>query len=113
MKTIDAKNKSLGRVASEAAKMLMGKDDVSYEANKVAEVKVNITNASKLKITEKKRQEKLYMHYTGYPGGLRKEKLESLVGRKGYKEILQIAIKGMLPANKLRPLMLKNLTIID
>lgn len=113
MKTIDAKNQKLGRVASQAAMMLMGKDDVNYEPNKVADVSVQITNASKLKITEKKKDEKEYTSYTGWSGGLKKQKLEKILEKKGYEEVLRRAIYGMLPSNKLRSEMLKNLKIID
>ncbi len=111
--TIDAKGKKLGRVASAAASVLMGKNLVTFVRHKTPVVKVTITNASKLSITEKRREKKIYTHYTGHVGGLRQEKLSSLVGRKGYKEILRHAVNGMLPKNKLRTGMMKRLIIVD
>jgi len=111
--TIDAQNKSLGRVASEAAMVLMGKDKANYQPNVVADVKVEIQNASKVKINPKNLDNKLYKHYTGYPGGLRETPMKKKIEKKGYSEIFEIAVKGMLPANKLRPLMLKNLSITE
>lgn len=113
MKTIDAKNQSLGRIASQAAKMLMGKDEPSYQPNVAPTFKVQITNASKLNISEKKKSEKVYTSYSGYHSGLKKRTMSQVLTKKGHQEIIKKAIKGMLPANKLRAIMLKNLTIID
>ncbi len=109
--TIDASGKILGRVASLAAKMLMGKTEKNYVANKVASVHVNIINASKTKATEKKKLETLHKHYTGYPGGLRTETNTQIIAKKGWKELYKLAIHGMLPNNKLRSLLMKQLTI--
>ena len=111
--TIDAKGKKLGRVASEAAKFLMGKDRVNFTRMNAPEVSVSIVNASALSISEKKRKNITYAHFSGYQGGLRFEKLSALVARKGYRAALQAAIKGMLPNNKLRPGMLKRLHITE
>ena len=112
-KIINAENKSLGRVATEAAMALMGKDNVNYQPNVVADILVVIENASKTKITDKKKKEKEYAKYSGYPGGLKFEKLEKIISEKGYSEVYQRAIKGMLPANRLRSKRLKNLQVID
>jgi large subunit ribosomal protein L13 len=109
--TIDAKGKKIGRVASEVAKILMGKNKVSYAKNRAPEVAVTITNASKLSISEKKRTAKKYVRFSGYAGGIKFEALENLAERKGYGEALRHAVKGMLPGNKLRPRMMKRLTI--
>ena len=109
--TIDATNKTLGRVASQAATLLMGKDMASFEKNKVAGSKVLIENASKMKVTTKKLEQKTYTRYTGYPGGLLKESMKNLVARRGYKEALSNAVLGMLPKNKLRAKFIKNLTV--
>jgi len=109
--TIDAKGKKLGRVASEAAKILMGKNLTSYARNRAPEVSVTVTNASKLSISEKKRATIKYARFSGYQGGLKFEALDNLVARRGYKEALKHAIKGMLPSNKLRPDMMKRLII--
>ncbi len=109
--TIDAKGKSLGRIASEAAFVLMGKNTASYTRNKEAAVVVEILHAKEMKITGMKRVQKTYTHYTGYPGGQRSERLEQVLDKKGYGEALRKAIRGMLPSNKLRARMLKNVRI--
>jgi len=113
MKEIDAKGKSLGRVASEAAKMLMGKDTPQYEAHLVQGDGVHIVNAAQINLTEKKMKQKQYSRYTGYPGGLRFESLERVLSKKGYEEAFRKAIYGMLPNNKLRARMMKKLKVTD
>jgi large subunit ribosomal protein L13 len=108
---IDAQNKKLGRVATEVAMVLMGKNNPSYQRNIVPEVEVEVINASKMDITEVKKGEKVYKTYSGYPGGQKVEKLGALVERKGYSEALKRAVKGMLPDNKLKARMLINIKI--
>ena len=112
-KVIDATDKTIGRVASEAAKILMGKDSPAYQPNVVADVVVTIENASKTRITEKKKDEKKYPKYSGFPGGLRFETLRKILTNKGYNEVYQKAVKGMLPSNRLRSPRLKNLQVKD
>jgi large subunit ribosomal protein L13 len=107
----DAKDKKIGRLASEIAVVLMGKDDPNYAPNKVADVKVLVENASQLDISDKKMEQKIYDHYSGYPGGRKEIPLKRLIEKKGYGEPLRNAVYGMLPKNKLRDLMMKNLTI--
>ncbi len=109
--TIDAKDKKIGRLASEIAVILMGKDDAKYAPNVVADVKVLIENSSKLDISEKKMDQKIYDHYSGYPGGRKEITLRKLIEKKGYAAPLENAIYGMLPKNKLRDLLMKNLII--
>lgn len=112
-KIIDAKNKKIGRVASEAAKALMGKDNPNYQAHELADVKVIIKNVSLSDVTDKKLDEKTYNSYSGYPGGLSTKKMKHIVGKKGFADIYEKAIYGMLPANRLRKQMMKNLTITE
>jgi len=107
----DAKGERIGRLATKIAVVLMGKDDPNYAPNKVAEVKVLVENASQLDISEKKKDEKIYDHYSGYPGGRKEIPLRRLIEKKGYGAPLKNAVYGMLPKNKLRDLMMKNLTI--
>ena len=109
--TIDAAGKSLGRVASEAAVVLRGKDSPSFERNTAPKNKVTIENASKMLITEKKRQTKNYQHYTGHPGGQRDQSMAEVIAKKGYEEVLRKAVFGMIPSTRLRPGIMKNLTI--
>ena len=71
--TIDAGGQTLGRDASAAAKALMGKTRADYIPNVNSGVKVSIVNASKIYIARKKRNQKIYTSYSGYPGGLKRE----------------------------------------
>ena len=106
---IDAKEKKLGRVASEAASYLMGKKSASYSRNSLSCVKVSIINCSKADINEKKKKDKIYVTFTGFRGGLFEESLAHLSDRKGYSEAFCIAVYRMLPSNSLRREMMKNL----
>jgi large subunit ribosomal protein L13 len=109
--TIDAKGKKLGRIASEAAKLLMGKNRTDFARNVVPVVAITITNVSLLDITEKKKDGKVYAKYSGYPGGFRTENLGEVIAKKGAPEALRKVIYGMLPKNKLRSRMIKNLKL--
>lgn len=111
--TFDATDKKLGRFASELAMVLMGKNDPSYQPNQVAPHKVIVSNASKLAISPKKMDEKTYARYSGYPGGLKHVAMEKVIEKKGYAEVLRKAVYGMLPGNKLRNEMMKNLIITE
>lgn len=109
--TVDASGKSIGRVATEVAKALMGKMSPQYVPNKPLAVQVTVANASKLNLPEKKRLGKMYTKYSGYPGGLKIESLSNLIARKGHGEAIKIAVTRMLPNNRLRVGRLKRLTI--
>lgn len=111
--TIDATEKSLGRLASEVAALLIGKDKTDFARNILPGNTVTVTNAAKMKVSEKKLLEKIYHRYSGYPGGLKELSMAHIVEKKGYKEALTIAIKGMLPHNRLTNGMLKSLTITE
>lgn len=111
--TIDAEGKSLGRVASLAAKTLMGKTSPSYTPNVEAAPNVRVVNAKKLHIRERKSLRKKYTRYTGYPGGFKVESLNQLSARKGMSEAVRRAIERMLPRNALRKSRMKKLTIIE
>ena len=110
--TIDATDRSVGRVATEAALLLMGKDTVSFKRNAVPQISVTITNASRARISPKK-EGKLFHSYSGYPGGLKEETLGSLAARRGYGEVFKRAVKGMLPKNKLQTKMLRRLIVTE
>lgn len=111
--TFDATDKKLGRLATEIAMVLMGKNDPSYQPNQVAPHKVVVSNVSKLAISAKKLEEKKYSKYSGYPGGLVHTPMNKVIEKKGYSEVLRKAVFGMLPGNKLRNEMMKNLTITE
>jgi large subunit ribosomal protein L13 len=110
---IDAKNKKLGRIASQAAMILMGKDTASFAKNVAPEVEVEIVNASKTAIDEKKKLDKKYITHSGYPGGQKEESLGNLIERKGIVEVYKRAVYGMLPDNKLRSRMMTRLIITE
>ena len=109
--TIDAKNKRLGNLAQEVAKILMGKNSVDFARNIVPDVKVVIENSDQLDITDKKKDEKYYLTYSGYPGGQKKEFLDHLLDRRGVEEVIKRAVYRMLPTNKLRDRMILNIEI--
>jgi len=111
--TIDAKGRPLGRVASEVAKLLIGKDTVEFQRNTMPEVEVTVTNANQIAISDKKKEEKEHAIYSGYPGGLRHEKLKDSLSKKGIGEVLRRTVSGMLPKNKLRSKMIKNLKVVE
>lgn len=111
--TVDAKGRTLGRVASEAATALLGKRSVHYVKNKVIPVTVTITNASKLSLSEKRIEEKEYVRYTGYPGGLKRYTLKDVVRKTGMKGLLTKTVDGMIPRNKLRKERMRRLIITD
>jgi large subunit ribosomal protein L13 len=111
--TFDATGKKLGRLATEIAVHLMGKNRTDFARNKIPDVKVEVSNASKMSIAAKKREDKKYVRHSGYPGSLRTRSLEQVIAKKGAKDALRTAVMGMLPKNKLRPKMIRNLTITD
>lgn len=111
--TIDATGRTLGRVSSEVAKLLMGKDKPTFERHKTTGSPVLLTNASKAKFDPRKMAVNEHHNYSGYPGGLKREKLTRVAEKKGYAEIFRKAIQGMLPNNKLRPILMKRLTISE
>ena len=111
MITIDAQDKTLGRVASAAAKALLGKHEADFAKNVVSTLGVKVTNIEKLKISGDKARDKQYVRYSGYPGGQKKESYAMLTERRGNKEALRRAILGMLPKNKLQMKRIKLLTI--
>jgi len=110
--TIDATGKRLGAVATEAARLLMGKDQPDFAKHTVAPVTVTIEHASKLDIPEKKKRE-IYQSYSGYPGGRKVETLEHLGERLGYSEVVRRTVRGMLPKNKLQAVIMKNLIVTE
>ncbi len=111
--TLDAENKRIGRIATQAAVFLMGKNLTTFAKNSIPNVTVEIKNTSKALIDDTKRKQKTYSRYTGYPGGLRQPTMEQVIAKKGHKELFKEAIKGMLPKNKLRTKMMNNLIISE
>lgn len=111
--TIDAKGKRLGRLASEIAIILNGKNTPMYAPNKIGDTKVNIVNASQLQITDKKKKQKKYVFYSGFFGGKKEVSMEQMIARKGHSEVIKKAVYGMLPGNRLRQLKMNKLKITE
>jgi large subunit ribosomal protein L13 len=109
--TIDANGKKLGRIASDVASILIGKKSADFQKNQIADVKVEVINASKMDITEKKSRTTIYTNYSGFPGGLRTRSLEEVAAKGGYADVLKIAIAGMIHKNTLKSKILMNLII--
>lgn len=110
-KIIDAAGKTLGRVASAAATELTGKTSPSFERHKYSGFPVKIINVGKIRITPKKLEALSHKRYSGIPGGLRITPATKTIEKKGMKELVRLATYQMLPGNKLRRMMMKNLTI--
>lgn len=111
--TIDATGKRLGRLASDIAVKLNGKDSPAHAPNKVPNVTIEVSNAAQMQISEKKKQQKEYKRYTGHFGGLRTTTLAELIEKKGYREALRRAVYGMLPSNRLRDEKMRRLHIAE
>lgn len=107
---IDVKGKTLGRVSSEIAQLLMGKKKPYFVRNLDCGDYVVIINAKDIKVTGNKEEQKNYYRHSGYPGGFKQETLRELRARKP-EDIITHAVKGMLPQNKLRDRMLRRLFV--
>ena len=107
---VDAADKILGRVATEVAKLLMGKHKALF--SRIADVgdSVTVINAEKVKVTGKKPQQKLYYRHSNYPGGFRKTTYAALM-QEHPDRIISFAVDGMLPQNHLHDKMMKRLKV--
>ena len=101
LETIDATNQTLGRIATEAAALLRGKNLPTFSHNIMPSVRVSIVNVSKLRFTGNKLDQKRQYHFSGYPGGLRATKLRDMF-QKNPEKLVKLAVLRMLPDNKLR-----------
>lgn len=106
----DAKGQILGRLAQEVANKLMGKYKTNYVPYLDNGDFVVVKNASQIKVTGKKPQQKVYVRHSGYPSGDKSETLEHLLSRRP-EEAVRHAVKGMLPKNKLGRQMIKKLHV--
>jgi len=107
---VDAKGKKLGRLATQIAEILKGKDKVYYTPFLDCGNNVVVINAAKIEFSGKKIEQKLYRHHSGYPGGLRERTL-AFVFKKDPTFPLRKAVKGMLPKNKLGRKLYRNLRV--
>lgn len=108
---LDAKGEILGRISTKAATLLMGKQKASYSRHMDSGDFVVILNAEKIEVTGKKSQQKLYQSHSGYPGGFKEVKYEKMLEIHP-ERILEHAISGMLPDNKLKAARMKRLNVV-
>jgi len=109
---VDAKDEVLGRLASKVAFMLRGKHKPSFTEHVDCGDNVIVINAKQVKLTGNKLQDKEYIRHTGYPGGQRIETAEELLAKKPIK-VVENAVKGMLPKNRLGSALFRNLYVFE
>jgi len=107
---VDAKDQVLGRLASKVAKIIRGKNKPEFTPNMDTGDFVIVINADKVKITGKRDELKEYKHYSGYPGGLKSKSFQELI-QKHPEFIIENAVKGMLPKNRLGKKLIKKLKV--
>ena len=107
---IDASGKTLGRLATEVARLLRGKHKPTYTPFADTGDYVIVVNASKMVLTGKKLDQKLYRHLSGFPGGMTEIDYKTMMDKKPEK-VLEIAVKGMLPKNSLGRQMFRKLHV--
>jgi large subunit ribosomal protein L13 len=107
---VDASGKTLGRLASQVARILMGKENPKYTPFLDTGDHVIVLNAEKVKTTGLKAEKKKYQHYTGYPGGLRTEEFRKRFARKP-ELVIEAAVQRMLPKSKLGRQMISKLKV--
>lgn len=107
---VDAKDQILGRLASKVASVIRGKNKPSFSPNADTGDFVVVINADQVKVTGKRELLKTYAHYSGYPGGLKVRTFEELLAKKP-EFIIENAVKGMLPKNRLGRKLIKKLKV--
>lgn len=107
---VDADGKTLGRLASEVAKVLRGKNKPIYTPHVDTGDFVIVVNADKVVLTGKKLEQKMYRHHSGYPGGMKEIKYRHMMETRPEK-VIELAVKGMLPKNSLGRAMYKKLKV--
>jgi large subunit ribosomal protein L13 len=107
---VDAKDKVLGRLASEVAKVIRGKNKAVFTPNTDTGDYVIVINAEQVKVTGKRELLKTYSHHSGYPGGLKTKSLTELMKKKP-EFVIENAVKGMLPKSRLGNKLIKKLKV--
>ncbi len=107
---VDAEGKTLGRLASEIAKVLRGKNKPIFTPHLDMGDYVIVVNAEKVKVTGKKLNQKIYYHHSGYVGGMKETTLKEMLAKKP-ERVLELAVKGMLPKGPLGRQMYKKLFV--
>ena len=109
---IDAADKPLGRVATEAARLLAGKHKAIYSTNIDTGDHVIVINCDQVKLTGNKLNQKMYRHHSGYIGGMKEISAKDMIEKNSTKAMM-LAVKGMLPHNSLGAQMLKKLRVYN
>lgn len=109
---VDAENQTLGRLASKVAKMIRGKHKTNFTPHVDCGDNVIVINAEKVQLSGNKMEEKLYIRHTGFPGGQRELTAAQLLRRKPVA-LVEKAVKGMLPKNKLGSKLYTNLHVVE
>ncbi len=107
---VDAADLPLGRLASEVAQLIRGKHKPTFAPHMDGGDFVVVVNAEKVAVTSGKSQEKIYYRHSGYPGGLKEETFESLLERRP-EQVIERAVRGMLPKNRLGRQLIKKLKV--
>ncbi|MFQ5654278.1 MAG: 50S ribosomal protein L13 [Planctomycetota bacterium] len=107
---VDAEKEILGRMATRVARILMGKHKPTYTPHVDCGDFVVVTNASRVGVTGRKREKKLYHYHTGYMGGLRTHNLDWMLAKRP-EDVVRLAVRRMLPKNKLGRKMLRKLKV--
>ena len=107
---IDAKDKTLGRMATEIARRLRGKHKPEYTPHVDTGDYIVVVNAEKVQVTGNKQKDKMYHRHTGYPGGLKSMSFEKMI-QSHPERLIELTVKGMLPKNPLGRAMLKKLKV--
>lgn len=107
---VDAKGQTLGRFATQIARLLTGKDKPQYTPSMVCGDMVVVINAKDIVVTGQKMTDKYYYHHTGMPGGIKDISLREQL-EKDPTQVIKNAVKGMLPKNKLQAVMMNNLKV--
>lgn len=109
-RVIDASGEILGRMAADVARLLMGKHKPTFSRHLDTGDYVVVINAAKIRVTGNKLKDKIYYRHSGYPGGLKEVTLERML-KKNPARVIEHAVKGMLPKNRLGAQMFKKLKV--
>jgi large subunit ribosomal protein L13 len=109
-RVVDAENKTLGRMASQVANLLMGKHKAIYAPHIDTGDYIVVINAAKVTVTGKKAEQKIYYRHSGYPGGLKSPTFKEMFDKHPTR-VIEHAVRGMLPKNRLGRAMFKKLKV--
>jgi len=107
---VDASDRVLGRLATRIASYLRGEHKPRFTPNADTGDFIIVVNAEKIRLTGNKLEQKVYYHHTGYPGGIKAETAKKRLDRRP-EEVIKVAVRGMLPKNRLGRTMLKKLKV--